>query len=592
MHKAKILAVAPYEGMADVISSVAQSRDDVEITVQTGDLDTGKNIALELAHKNYDVILSRGGTAELIRSNVELPVIEIPISVYDVLRTIKLAENYSGKFIITGFPAITSCARTLCDLLQYDIDIMTFTDKSDVLPLLRKAQLGGCTLVLSDMIGTKAATELGMNSILIPSGVESITSAINEAAKFVHASTHVHKQKDLFQALLTDGDREFLIYNPAGGLWFSSIPATENNTSILNLAQTYLKAFMKVPDQTISRQIRDKVYILRNRHLLYDDQKYIAITIDRRDAILDEEDLGITIYNQQDQTENESAYDYSGAHTLGHIGDLIAEYARSTAPVLIVGEPGTGKDKVARLLYESGPYSTAPLYTIHCGLMRDRKWNNLMNSAASPLTTAGATIYLKDMGALSDTQQEELFSYIENSGLTKRNRLICSLITDPESAQASRQCRSTLENRFCCLTLQLSSLRERIEDLPSIAALYIHRMNVSTGKQVIGFEAEAMDLMRSFSWPNNLDQLHHVIKELITITRTAYITYENTQLMLAQEPGTTSSGPISGLDLSGTLDEINERIIYQVLEEENGSKERTARRLGISRSTLWRVLKK
>ena len=85
MQKTKILAVAPYEGMADILTDIAQSRDDIALTVQTGDLFTGRDIAMQLAHKNYDVIISRGGTAELIQSAVELPVIDISISVYDIL---------------------------------------------------------------------------------------------------------------------------------------------------------------------------------------------------------------------------------------------------------------------------------------------------------------------------------------------------------------------------------------------------------------------------------------------------------------------------------------------------------------------------
>ncbi|MFR6111932.1 MAG: PrpR N-terminal domain-containing protein, partial [Dialister invisus] len=110
----------------------------------------------------------------MIRSNVELPVIDIPISVYDVLRTIKLVESYSGKFIIAGFSSITNCAKVLCDLLQYDIDIVTFTNESDALPAIRKAQQNGCTLALCDMTGLNAARKLGMNSILLSSGSESI----------------------------------------------------------------------------------------------------------------------------------------------------------------------------------------------------------------------------------------------------------------------------------------------------------------------------------------------------------------------------------------------------------------------------------
>lgn len=95
---------------------------------------------MSLAHNNYDVILSRGGTAKLIRSAVDLPVAEISISGYDILRTIKLAQNYSGKFAIAGFSSITENAHMICDLLQYDIDIFTFTSEEDAYRSLQAAK--------------------------------------------------------------------------------------------------------------------------------------------------------------------------------------------------------------------------------------------------------------------------------------------------------------------------------------------------------------------------------------------------------------------------------------------------------------------
>ena len=592
MQKTKILAVAPYEGMADAISAIAQTRDDIQMTVQIGDLDTGRKIAIELAHNNYDVILSRGGTAELIRSTVELPVIDIPISVYDVLRTIKLAENYSGKFVIAGFSSITNCSRVLCDLLQYDIDIITFTNESDARPSLRKAMKDGCTLALCDMAGSKAAQSLGMNSLLISSGTESITSAIEEAIKLVHSSQHVHKQKDLFQALLSDEEREFLIYNPAGTLWFSSLADDDRNIALTNLVQTYLKAFLKVPDQTVTRQIRDKVYILTNRHLIYDDQKYTAITIRQQEALFSEESSAVMIYNHLDQSPSDYSGEYSSSHQIGNTAHLIQEYSQNNLPVLIVGEPGTGKDKIAKQLYENGLYNSAPLYIINCELMGERKWNSLLNNDDSPFTSVGTTIYIKNPGALSKSQLDKLFSYIENSRLTKRNRVIFSLTLDDTTDSQENLCRSYLENKLCCLTLRLPPLRERIQDLPSIAALYIHRMNVSTGKQIIGFETEAMELMSAFSWPHNLDQLHHIIKELVIVTKTPYITCQDVKDALEAEPDHKTDDATSGFDFSGTLDEMNYQIIQMVLSEEHGNKEKTARRLGISRSTLWRILKK
>lgn len=592
MPKIKILAVAPYDGMADAISAIAMTRDDIQMTVQTGDLDTGRKIALELAHNNYDVIISRGGTAELIRSTVELPVIDIPISVYDVLRTIKLAESYSGKFVIAGFPSITNCSKLLCDLLQYDIDIITFTNETDAMPSLKRAMENGCTLALCDMIGFKASSELGMNSLLISSGNESITSAIDDAVKLVKSAKHVHKQKDLFQKLLSDNENEFLIYNPAGSLWFSSIAQDNRNTSLMNLVQTYLKAFLKVPDQTVQRQIRDKIYTLTNRHLFYDDLRYTAIIITQRDAVFSEDQTEIIIYNRLDEQSHDFTGEYSSSQHTGNTAHLIKEYSKNNYPVLILGEPGTGKDKIAKQLYENGQYSSSPLYIINCELIGERKWNAILNNADSPLTEINTTIYIKNMNALSKNKLNDFFAYIDNSKLATRNRLIFSLALSSENSASIELCRNYLENKLCCLTLSLPPLRERMGDLPSIAALYIHRINVSTGKQIIGFESEAMELMTEFTWPNNLDQLHHVIKELVVSTKTPYITYNDVKAALEAEPNPDAgSNNDCSFDLSGTLDDINYRIIKQVLNEEGQNKEKTAKRLGISRSTLWRMLK-
>jgi DNA-binding NtrC family response regulator len=148
-----------------------------------------------------------------------------------------------------------------------------------------------------------------------------------------------------------------------------------------------------------------------------------------------------------------------------------------------------------------------------------------------------------------------------------------------------------LEKRLSCLSLHLLPLRERSDDIPSITALYLHKLNVSLGKQIIGLEAEAMELFTAFPWTHNLDQLQHVLKELAVVTKTPYITYNDVKYFLDQETPTMPSLPSVDLDLSQTLDEINYQIILTVLAEEHENKEKTASRLGISRSTLWRILK-
>ena len=92
-------------------------------------------------HDNYDIIISRGGTAELIGQITPIPVVEIPLSVYDILRAIKMAENFASRYAIVGFPGIISSAKLLCDLLQYKVETFTIHNSRQVeetLQMLKK----------------------------------------------------------------------------------------------------------------------------------------------------------------------------------------------------------------------------------------------------------------------------------------------------------------------------------------------------------------------------------------------------------------------------------------------------------------------
>ncbi len=107
----RILAIAPYESMATSLLRAAEAFPGIQLEAYTGDLQAGVEIVRQLDLTAYDVIVSRGGTANMLRAVVDLPVIEIPVSLYDVLRTIKLTENYTEKTAIVGFPGVTESAH-------------------------------------------------------------------------------------------------------------------------------------------------------------------------------------------------------------------------------------------------------------------------------------------------------------------------------------------------------------------------------------------------------------------------------------------------------------------------------------------------
>ena len=96
-RKTHILGIVPYKAMKPALENLAENRVDLSLDVYVGDLSKGVDILKSLHMEDYDIIISRGGTSQLIEQNTTIPVVEINISVYDILHAIRLADNYRGQ---------------------------------------------------------------------------------------------------------------------------------------------------------------------------------------------------------------------------------------------------------------------------------------------------------------------------------------------------------------------------------------------------------------------------------------------------------------------------------------------------------------
>ena len=127
-------------------------------------------------------------------------------------------------------------------------------------------------------------------------------------------------------------------------------------------------------------------------------------------------------------------------------------------------------------------------------------------------------------------------------------------------------------------------------------SLYLNQLNVSQAHEVLGMEPDAVQLMQAFPWPHNYSQMKRVLQELATLTPTPIISLETVQRVLKLEntsPVVHIQGELQApgrFDLNRTLEEMNREIMKLVLEECGGNQTSAAKRLGISRTTLWRVL--
>lgn len=148
-----------------------------------------------------------------------------------------------------------------------------------------------------------------------------------------------------------------------------------------------------------------------------------------------------------------------------------------------------------------------------------------------------------------------------------------------------------IKNKLAALPLTVPSLNERKEDLPNLISLYLNELNLIYDKQIVGLEDEAMGLIQDFNWEGNIDQLKRVMRQLIILTDNSHIKYDTVKQVLNNENLRLETSTVYNINLNNTLDQITKDIINIVMKEENYNQSKTAKRLGISRSTLWRKIK-
>lgn len=592
-EKIKILGIAPYEGMQSLMQRLAKKREDIELTVYVGDMSEGAAIASRHTLQDFDVILSRGGTAELISSLSPIPVVEVQLSVYDILRAIKLAENYTDRYAIVGFPAITRNARFLCDLLQYQIDIYTVHTPEEVQSTLQDLIARQYHLVLCDAITNSQALHLGMQVILFTSGAESIESAFDQAVKTAETYQGLVSKTEFFRTLLEDYLYHIFVYDESAELVYSS--RTYLFTSaVMTAMKNYVPEILINGDKKFYRDEGGLLVSVRGFKKIIHKQTYVAYYVNTRKVPLSLIKNGIRYLDREQvqQTIDPFCSNFFGiANPANPLQSELIRLSQTNDPVLITGEAGTEADQIACMLYSQSKYQNKPLAVINCSQIRQNSWEFLVNHTNSPFSDTYTTILIRDPDSLTLQQVDELLFIIQELNLHKKNRILFSCTKKdgvlPDSVRK-------IANKLSCFTLLVPPLRELTEEIPNLSSLSLMIINMQLARELAGLEPDAIALLKGYSWPQNYSQFFRVMKELVLNADTPYIKAGAvSRALLKEEPAIPAKrDPHPWPDLSKTLDEIQLEIVCRILAEEGGNQSAAAKRLGISRSTLWRMLRK
>lgn len=287
--------------------------------------------------------------------------------------------------------------------------------------------------------------------------------------------------------------------------------------------------------------------------------------------------------------------------------DYVRLVASTPMSVLILGASGTGKEYVAHRIHELSQRKDKPFFALDCGAIpKDVAASEFFGHAKGAFTGAvtdkkgafevanGGTLFLDEVGNLSYDVQVQLLRAIQERkirplGSTKEIdvdiRLVCATNENLEKAVAEGTFREDLYHRINEFTIYMPALKDRGTDIFLFANLFLRLANEELGRNIIGFDAKASEMLMRYEWPGNLRELNNVVKRSVLLCRGDKIGVEQLNMSMTN----TSTRP---KDLSlHNIDEEKERIL-SALRSCGGNKSKAAILLGVDRKTLYNKLQK
>ncbi len=288
---------------------------------------------------------------------------------------------------------------------------------------------------------------------------------------------------------------------------------------------------------------------------------------------------------------------------------LVREAASTTAPVLIVGRSGTGKELAARAIHFEGPRAGGPFVPINCGAIPETIFESEMfgyrkgaftgadrDHAGLVEQSSGGSLFLDEVGEIPLSQQAKLLRVIEDRELRPLGatqpvrvdlRVICATNRDLEAMVRAGEFREDLYYRLNVLEIRIPELASRPEDIAPLAEHLLSGIALNSGIPCRGLTPEAIEVLSRRRWPGNVRELRNVIERALLRARGRQVGLED--LSVAERPALAPAAaePLLPSAQPPTLAEVEANHIARVLEECGWNRSTAARVLDIDRRTLF-----
>ena len=360
----------------------------------------------------------------------------------------------------------------------------------------------------------------------------------------------------------------------------------------------------------ITNKAQRLVHVVKNASVLKDDNDHVIGAVE---MFTDQSEL---VHKQMEvDSLRKTCHLEEGFHgiigrsnAIQRVFDLVESVAPTAAPVMIMGPSGTGKELVARAIHEVSPRHNQPFIKVNCAALNESLLESeLFGHEKGSFTGAerlrigrfeaahGGTIFLDEIGDIPLSTQVKLLRVLEEKEIERVGdhkpiqvdvRIVTATNKNLEELIREGTFREDLYFRISVFPLSIPALKDRREDIPVIVESFLEQHALKTRKEIVGIHPDAMEKLLGYEWPGNVRELKNAIEY-------ACVLCTNRELQVRHlPPKIVPPGEDKPLQDDGARQYLERENFLQVLRECDGNQSEVARRLEVSRVTVWKRIKK
>lgn len=580
----------------------------------------------DLIDRGYKVILARGGTAMRIRNALNIPVVEIPIPIEDMIQALIKASKIGKNIGVIGYDNLWKGLELINPLLNVNIKQVFVKNESEMITKVAMLKEDDIDVIVGGAHQTRLAQEFNMKHVRIDYSEKALMHAYNEAELILQTILYNSRKNEELNAILDNTKEGYIAVDNEGVITLINKTALKlisgDNKQLKGSLLTHVLPELKGVLDTLKtgKEKLQEIAYLKGTTILYN---MIPLKLDNKEvigAIVTFNDINTITTGEHKIRDKILTKGLYATYTFDNIKgesksmkeaiDIANRFAKTDSTVLIIGETGVGKELFAQSIHNASPRRHGPFVAVNCASLPESILESeLFGYEEGAFTGAkksgkaglfelahNGTIFLDEISEMPLTLQGRFLRVLQERKVMRLGsnqiipidvRIISATNKKIRDMVTENKFREDLFYRLNILTLVIPPLRERKEDICELTKEFYQKYFLN---QEIQITNDAVIALQKYDWPGNVRQLQNFI-EKISIINTSSIINDKiiTHMLEKYEPDCVNKEDFKHIDMQLT---ITKEEIEEALRLSNGKKIEAARMLGIHRSTLWRLMKK